>query len=230
MKELLNSELFIILLNISIFSLAISFIKIFKIRYLNGLLISIPLILLILNLLDIDIETYNKGSRMLNFLLGPSVVALGYLIHKNIKQIGKNIFPLIIAVGVGAIVNSILLNLVFHFFDVSLDIIASLHPKSVTTPIALELSSRLGGIPSLTILSVVIAGILGSIIGVPLLDKLKIKNKIARGAALGAASHAIGTARALELGTIEGAVSGLVIGIMGFITALLPPYVHTWFL
>ncbi len=230
MEQLIQSELFIILLNISVFSFAIWIIKTFRIKYLNGLLISIPIVASILYLLDIDIKTYQEGSRMLNFLLGPSVVALGYLIHKNISQIGKNIIPLVLCVAVGAVVNSVLLNLAFKLFDVNTNIIVSLHPKSVTTPIALELSSKLGGIPSLTILSVVIAGILGSIIGVPLLDFLKIKKPIARGAALGAASHAIGTSRAIELGAFEGAVSGLVIGIMGFITALLLPYIHTWFL
>ena len=178
MTQLLHSELFIILLNVGIFSFAIWIIKTLKIKYLNGLLISIPLVALCLNLLKIDMETYRGGSRILDFMLGPSVVAMGYLIHKNIKQIGRNIVPLVLCIVVGAIVNSVLLNLAFKLFDVDTNIIVSLHPKSVTTPIALELSSQLGGIPSLTILSVVIAGILGSIIGVPILDLLKIKKRL----------------------------------------------------
>ena len=226
MREIVTSDYFIVTLNLVVFTFAQWMIVRLRIKHVNALIISIPLIAAAISLLDIDLETYREGSRVLSFLLGPSVVALGYMIHKNVKQIERNILPLIICVTLGAVVNSLALNLVFRLFDVDPMIITSLHPKSVTTPIALELSSKLGGVGALTIFSVVFAGMFGSIFGVPLLNILRVDKPIARGAALGAASHAIGTTKAVELGSYEGAVSGLVIGLMGAITAILLPYIY----
>ena len=228
MREILNSELFILLMNLGVFAFSVWLIEKSKIKYLNALLISIIIIIGLLFLLDIDVEVYQEKSRILHFFLGPSVICLGFLLHKNIKKIGKKIIPLILCVAIGAIINSLIISLIGYLFGVDSQLILSLHPKSVTTPIALELSKKLGGISALTILSVVIAGNLGAVLGVPILNLLKIKSPIARGAALGAASHAIGTSRAIELGEYEGAVSGLVIGITGLITALLLPFISDW--
>lgn len=224
MTTILNSELFIISLNLGVYLLALWIIKLSRAKYISALIIAIPIVIVAIHLLNIEFESYKAGSSMLNFLLGPSVVALGYLIHKNVKMIGRHIVPLILCVTLGAVVNSISISLLCKLFDIDPQIMLSLQPKSVTTPIALELSTQLGGIAPITILSVVFAGILGNVIAVPLFHLLGIKNPIARGAALGAASHAIGTSRALELGEYEGAISGLTIGIMGAVTALLLPY------
>ena len=228
MREILNSELFILFINLGVFAFATWIVKVCRLKYLNSLLISIFMVIGLLFLLDIDVNHYQEQSRILHFFLGPSVVCLGFLLHKNIGKIGKKIIPLILCIGLGAIVNSVIINAICILFDVDPTITISLHPKSVTTPIALELSKKLGGISALTILSVVIAGNLGAILGVPILNLFKIKSPMARGAALGSASHAIGTSRAIELGEYEGAVSGLTIGITGLLTALFLPIISDW--
>lgn len=105
-------------------------------------------------------------------------------------------------------------------------IIASIEPKSVTTPIAITVAAQAGGIPSLTSVVVIVVGIFGGIIGPLLLKTLGVENNIAKGLALGSAAHAVGTARAMELGAVEGAVSGLAIGLMGVTTALLVPIIN----
>ena len=230
MTTITHSELFILTLNLTVYAAAIMIIRYTRIKYVNALLLSIPIVAVALHYLEIDQETYQQGSRLLRFLLGPSVVALGYLIHMNIKQIGRNLLPLVLCITIGAVINSLAINLTMRLFDTPQEIITSLHPRSVTTPIAIELSSQLGGIESLTILAVVISGIFGSILGIPLLDRLGVRSRLARGAALGAASHAIGTARAIELGPYEGAISGLAIGLMGAITTILLPLIYTWLL
>ena len=104
-------------------------------------------------------------------------------------------------------------------------LIATLQPKSVTTPIAIAIAERTGGVPAITAVVVIAVGIFGGIVGPFILDKLGVKSRIARGLALGASAHGIGTARAMELGAVEGAISGLAIGIMGLATAFLVPIV-----
>jgi putative effector of murein hydrolase len=107
--------------------------------------------------------------------------------------------------------------------------VASLAPKSVTTPIAISLAEKDGGVPALTTAFVVICGIFGGVVGPIILRKMGIKSKIAQGLAMGSASHALGTARAMEMGALEGAISGLAIGIMGIMTALLIPFAEMIF-
>ena len=106
---------------------------------------------------------------------------------------------------------------------------ASLAPKSVTTPIAISLSEKSGGIPALTAAFVVICGIFGGLVGPVVLRRLGVQSKVAKGLAMGSASHALGTARAMEMGALEGAISGLAIGIMGIMTALLIPFAELLF-
>ena len=105
----------------------------------------------------------------------------------------------------------------------------SLAPKSVTTPIAMSIAERSGGIPSIAAVVVIVVGIFGGIVGPFILEKLGIQSRIAKGLALGAAAHGLGTARAMEIGTIEGAISGLAIGVMGIMTAVLVPVIE-WIL
>ena len=160
---------------------------------------------------------------MINFLLGPSVVALGYILHKQIHYLKGNVVSVLTSITVGAIVGIASILLVGKLFGADQTLIASLAPKSVTTPIAMALSESNGGIPALTAVVVVVAGVMGSIIAPPIMNWLGIKSPIAKGIALGASSHGVGTATAIQMGAIEGALSGLAIGIMGTITSLLLP-------
>jgi len=156
-------------------------------------------------------------------MLGPSVVALGYVLYEQIEQIRGNVVSILTAVFTGSAVGILSVVLIAKLLGADHVLMVSLAPKSVTTPIAMSLSEKSGGIPALTAAFVVICGIFGGLIGPVLLRKLGIKSKIAQGLAMGSSAHALGTARAMEMGAVEGAISGLAIGIMGIATALLIP-------
>ena len=196
-----------------------------KIRFplLNPVLITILVLIGLLIILDVPYATFKKSSQMINFLLGPSVVALGYILHKQIHYLKGNVVSVLTSITVGAVVGIASILLVGKLFGADQTLIASLAPKSVTTPIAMALSESNGGIPALTAVVVVVAGVMGSIIAPPIMNWLGIKSPIAKGIALGASSHGVGTATAIQMGAIEGALSGLAIGIMGTITSLLLP-------
>ncbi|MFR9520402.1 MAG: LrgB family protein [Rikenellaceae bacterium] len=216
-----DNELLIICLNIGAYILGALIIKATRVKYVNALIFAILLIIAVLQIFDIDYQLYKEGSRFISFLLGPSVVAMGYMLHKQIAVIRQYLIPILVSIVVGATINIAVINIIFSFFDVDNTLIYSIQPKSVTTAIAISLSEQNGGIVSLTAIITVFTGILGSIIGPPLLDLFKIDSPIARGLALGASAHGIGTARAVELGAKEGAVAGLAIGLMGVATSLI---------
>lgn len=189
----------------------------------NPLLIALPLILLVLWLLGIDYETYERGSHIITFLLGPTVVALGYALHKQIKYIKGNVVAILSTVLIGSVLSVAMVSGICWLGGCDGQIIISAAPKSVTMPIALGISERQGGILALTTITVFVTGIFGSIIGPWLLRKVGVRSRVARGLALGAAAHGIGTARALQIGQLEGAVAGMAIGLMGVATALIAP-------
>ncbi len=157
-------------------------------------------------------------------MLGPCVVSLGYVLYEQIEHIKGNVISIFTAIVVGSIVGIVSVMLIAKVFGADRMLIASLAPKSVTTPIAMSVVERTGGVPALAAAFVVICGIFGGIIGPVVLRKLGIQSKIAQGLAMGASAHALGTVRALQMGAVEGAISGLAIGIMGIITALIIPF------
>ena len=221
MEIITNNELFIICVNIGAYVVAGLIIKALNIRFMNALLPAIILVIATLLLLDIDYATYESGSKFISFFLGPSVVALGYVLHKQVDSIKSNIVSILLSITVGAVINLVFMNLIFSLFGTEEAVIYSIQPKSVTTPIAISISEQNGGIASLTVIIVVFTGVLGSIIGSPLMKLCKITDPMAQGLALGSSAHAIGTARAIELGVKQGAMGGLAIGLMGVITSIL---------
>lgn len=226
MNTLIQSEPFILALVLGSYQLGVIIQKKSGIKLLNPLITAISLIIAVLMLLKIDYTVFEAKSSIIHFMLGPSVVALGYLLHKQIGHIKGNIGSIAAALSLGSLVGIISVIAICKLTGSTQAVTASLQPKSVTTPIALGLSVRSGGIPALTAVVVVACGIFGSIAGPWLLDKLRINSKVARGLALGAASHGIGTARAMEMGPIEGAIGGMAIGLMGVITAILIPVIE----
>lgn len=211
---------------IGIYLLAVWLYKKTKIGLLHPVLTSIAVIIAVLKLLNVEYSSFQQGSNMIDFMLGPSVVALGFGLYEQVELIRRNIVSIITAVFVGGFVGIISVALIAIFMGADEAIVASLEPKSVTTPIAVQIAERFGGIPPLTAVVVIATGILGGITGPFILDKTGIHSKIARGLALGASAHGIGTARAIELGVVEGAISGLTIGLMGVVTAILVPIVR----
>ena len=196
------------------------------IALLHPLIVSIAIIIFVLKILGINYETFRQGSEFINFLLGPSVVALGYTLYDQIEQIKGKVISVLSAITVGGIVGIVSVILICQGMGVEDRITSSLQPKSVTIPIAITLSEHSNGIPALTAIIVFLCGLFGGIIGPFVLDKCHIRSKVARGLAIGAAAHGLGTARAIELGAIEGAVSGLAIGLMGVATSLLIPVIE----
>lgn len=222
-QNLFQYDVFVLVLVVGIYLLSIKLHLKIRFPLLNPVLITILVLIGLLIILDVPYATFKKSSQMINFLLGPSVVALGYILHKQIHYIKGNVVSVLTSITVGAVVGIASILLVGKLFGADQTLIASLTPKSVTTPIAMALSESNGGIPALTAVVVVVAGVMGSIIAPPIMNWLGIKSPIAKGIALGASSHGVGTATAIQMGAIEGALSGLAIGIMGTITSLLLP-------
>jgi membrane protein len=222
-QNLFQYDVFVLVLVVGIYLLSIKLHLKIRFPLLNPVLITILVLIGLLVILDVPYATFKKSSQMINFLLGPSVVALGYILHKQIHYLKGNVVSVLTSITVGAVVGIASILLIGKLFGADQTLIASLAPKSVTTPIAMALSESNGGIPALTAVVVVVAGVMGSIIAPPIMNWLGIKSPIAKGIALGASSHGVGTATAIQMGAIEGALSGLAIGIMGTITSLLLP-------
>ena len=222
-QNLFQYDVFVLVLVVGIYLLSIKLHLKIRFPLLNPVLITILVLIGLLIILDVPYATFKKSSQMINFLLGPSVVALGYILHKQIHYLKGNVVSVLTSITVGAVVGIASILLVGKLFGADQTLIASLAPKSVTTPIAMALSESNGGIPALTAVVVVVSGVMGSSIAPPIMNWLGIKSPIAKGIALGASSHGVGTATAIQMGAIEGALSGLAIGIMGTITSLLLP-------
>lgn len=226
MPALLHSEIFILTLVIGVYLAAVWLFRKTKLSILNPLLVSIPVLAVIIRVLGISFEEFEKGSRIINFMLGPTVVVLGYLLYEQMAHLKANAISIITAVFVGCVTGILSVIFIARYFGADHALIASLQPKSVTTPIAMSIAERSGGIPSIAAVVVIVVGIFGGMVGPFILERLGIKSRIARGLALGSAAHGLGTAKAMELGTIEGAISGLAIGVMGIMTALLVPVIE----
>jgi predicted murein hydrolase (TIGR00659 family) len=229
LQPILSSEVFLLTFVMGTFLFGVFIYKRLKISILQPLLISLIILIPFLKMTGISYETFYKNTQILNFMLGPSVVALGYVLYEQIEHIKGKVISILTAVFVGSLVGIISVVYIAKAFGADKMMVASLAPKSVTTPIAISLAEKDGGVPALTTAFVVICGIFGGVVGPIILRKMGIKSKIAQGLAMGSASHALGTARAMEMGALEGAISGLAIGIMGIMTALLIPFAEMIF-
>lgn len=225
MHSLVHSEIFDLALVVGTYIAATILYKKTHLSILHPLLTSIFVIIVILEFLDIEYASFRQGSHLIHFMLGPSVVALGYVLFEQMKYLKGNVVSILTSVFVGAIVGIISVIVIGKLMDADQSLIATLQPKSVTTPIAMGISEKNGGIPSLTAVIVVAVGIFGSIVGPAVMKVLGIESRIAKGLALGASSHGVGTAAAIQLGAVEGALSGLAIGLMGIMTAILVPVI-----
>lgn len=225
MHSLVHSEIFDLALVVGTYIAATLLYKKTHLSVLHPLLTSIFVIIVILEVLDIEYESFQQGSHLIHFMLDPSVVALGYVLFEQMKYLKGNVVSILTSVFVGAIVGIISVIVIGKLMGADQSLIATLQPKSVTTPIAMGISEKNGGIPSLTAVIVVAVGIFGSIVGPAVMKVLGIESRIAKGLALGASSHGVGTAAAIQLGAVEGALSGLAIGLMGIMTAILVPVI-----
>ena len=204
-----------------------------KISLLNPLLVAMAIIIPILLLLQLPYSRYFAGSQILNQLLQPAVVALALPLYEQMHQIRARWKSIIGVCFMGSMTAMVSGTAIALWMGATPQIAATIMPKSVTTPIAMAVSGTLGGIPAISAICVLIAGVLGAVFGHMLLNLLKITGKPSRGLAIGNASHALGTARCAELDYQEGAYSSLALVICGIITSLLAPFLfpllmHLW--
>lgn len=222
-KEALINTPMMLALTIGAYVLGVFVRKRSGLGWLHPLLICLPVIISTLIIFNIPVETYNEGNRIIYFLLGPCVVSLGLKMYDSRKMIRENLLPISAAVVTGSIVGVFGVWALGRLFGLPGDMVTAMEPKSVTVPIAMDIVESLGGNTALIATSVVLTGFTGAFLGPIILDLVKIKNPISRGAGFGCAAHGVGTAKALEEGALEGAVSGLCIALMGVLTAVIVP-------
>ena len=196
----------------------------FKLALLNPLLIAMVVIIPLLLLTGTPYDHYFQGSKVLNDLLQPAVVALAFPLYEQLHQIRARWKSIITICFIGSLVAMISGTLIALLMGATPEIAASILPKSVTTPIAMAVGGSIGGIPAISAVCVIFVGVLGAVFGHTLLNLMGIKTKSARGLAMGTASHALGTARSAELDYQEGAFSSLALVICGIITSLIAPF------
>lgn len=186
----------------------------------NPLVIAIALVIAFLLITDIPYKHYAKGSNLLNYLLTPATICLAVPLYQQVELMKRNLNAVLagIIAGVASSMLSVLAMAILMQFD-HVSFVTFL-PKSITTAIGMVISEELGGYVSITVVAIVITGVFGSMIGSRLLTALNITEPIAKGVAMGSASHAMGTVRAMEMGQVEGAMSGLSIVVSGIITVL----------
>lgn len=220
MNDLWTSPFFGIALSILTFWIGVKIQTRLKSVLLNPLLIAILLIVLLLSICKIPYESYNEGGSVINMFLAPATACLAVSIYTRIQILKDNWLPILVGCTVGSLSSMGSVWLLCHLFGLDEAMTASLLPKSVTTPIAVEVCQSHQGIVPVTVIAVIFTGILGSILAPYLIRLFRIQDPITAGLSIGACSHAIGTSKALELGETEGAMSGLAIGVCGLVTVV----------
>lgn len=219
----LENEFFLLAITFGIFFFAKLLQKKTGVMLLNPILLTIAILILFLKMTNISYETYNKGGHLIEFWLKPAVVALGVPLYLQLETIKKQLLPILLSQLAGCIVGVVSVVLIAKWMGAPNEIILSLAPKSVTTPIAMEVTKTIGGIPSLTAAVVVCVGLLGAILGIKTLKLTRIVSPMAQGLSLGTAAHAVGTSTAMDISSKYGAFASLGLTLNGIFTALLTP-------
>ena len=214
-----NSVYFGVAISLVGYVIGVQLKKKFKLAVLNPLMISIIFVVGVV-LLKLDYPSYKKQAEILNYLLTPATIALAIPLYQQLSLLRKNLLAVICGIisGVFASMSSVLAMSVL--FSLSHEDFVTLLPKSITTAIGMGVSEELGGIQTITVAVIIVTGVLGNVIGEGVCKLFRITEPISRGLALGTAAHAIGTAKALEMGEIEGAMSSLSIAVAGLLTVV----------
>ena len=221
MKEILcNSAYFGVTVSLIGYGAGIMLKKKFKYAFLNPLLISIIFVIGVVMLCGVDYESYENSAQYLSYLLTPATVCLAVPLSQQMTLLKKNLAAVAcgILAGVLASLGSVLL--LAFLFGLEHDVYVTLLPKSITTAIGMGVSEELGGLVTITVAVIIVTGVIGNVIGEAVCKLFRIYEPIAKGLALGTSSHAIGTAKALEMGEVEGAMSSLAIAVAGLLTVI----------
>ena len=224
-KDIISSEYFMLALTFGVFYAAKTLQRRLGWVLFNPILIAIAIIIVFLLAMDIPYETYHEGAKLIEFWLKPAVVALGVPLYLQLSSIKRQFLPILASQTMGCVVGIVSVVVIAKLRGASDAVIMSLASKSVTTPIAMEVTQALGGIPSLTAAIVVITGLIGAIIGFKTLSVGHVHNPMALGLSMGAASHALGTSAAMDRDQFMGAYASLGLTLNGILTALLTPTV-----
>lgn len=225
---LLNSGYFGFVITLGAYLLGLQVKRKTKMAIMNPLLVAVTLIILFLVVFRIDYEVYQKGSQYVSYLLTPATVCLAIPLYRQLRLLKDHLAAVAGGIASGVLTSILSIYAMSRLFGLSHEYYVTLLPKSITTAIGMGVSQEAGGIVVLTVVSIILTGILGNVIGEAVFRLFSISDPIAKGLALGTSAHAIGTAKALELGEIEGAMSSLAIAVAGLLTVAAVPLVSGW--
>lgn len=218
-----NSIAFGIIISILGFEIGGRLKKKFKSDLLNPFLVAVIFVIVFLVVFKIEYGTYYASAQYLSYLLTPTTVSLAIPLYQKIEILKKHWVAILLGIASGVVASSLGILLLSMLFKLSHQDYATLLPKSITTAIGIGVSEELGGIPAITVASIVVTGILGNVCGKVACQVFRLKSPIAKGIGIGTASHAMGTSKAMEMGEIEGAMSSLAIVVAGLMTAIAAP-------
>ena len=223
--EILQNNIVLLALTFGVFYASRQFQKWTGWIVLNPILVTIAVLILFLQLTGISYGTYHQAGQYIDFLLKPAIVALGVPLYRNLKRIRQQLLPIFLSQLAGCIAGIVSVVAIAKLTGASSAVIISLAPKSVTTPIAMEICKATGGIPSLTAAIVVCVGLFGAVFGFKVLEVWHIRNPYSQGLSIGTASHAVGTSRAMEKSETHGAYASLGLILNGVLTSVLTPLI-----
>ncbi len=210
-----------IILTLIFYVLSLILKKRFKSPLLNPVLVSVVFLVMIISFSPLTYDAYIKGGKIIGEALGPVVVLLALPLYRHRKAIQQFFVPIVLGILVSISSSALLIMGLSKLFGLSNELMKTLIPKSITTPMAMEVSKMLGGLSDITVIVVIITGILGATIAPIIMKVGGIKSEIAKGIAIGSSSHGIGTSKAMEMSDEAGAMSGLAMGLTGVIFVLL---------
>ena len=228
MEGITSNPLFGVIISLIAFEIGKFIFEKTKMAIFNPLLIATLIVMGFLQIFNISVGDYMLGGNLIVFFLAPATVVLAIPLYQKMDLLKKYFIPIIGGGIVGAIVAIISVIILGKILGIDHQLLVSFMPKSITTPIGIELSKILGGIPSITVFAIIITGITGNVTAPFIYTIFKIKNPIAKGLGLGISSHAVGTSRAIEMGEVEGAMSALAIVIAGILTIILAPILNAF--
>lgn len=224
MDEFFRESLYAgVTLSLAAYGLGIVLKRRFKFALFNPLLVSIVLTISLLVVSGVSYDAYNASARYLSWFLTPATVCLALPLYEKREALLKNARAVFVSLVVGALTSLLTVFALAAVMKLDHAMYVTLLPKSITTAIGMGVAEELGGHVNIAVAVIVLTGVLGNVFGVTLCRVFRITHPVAKGLAFGASSHAIGTTKAMELGEVEGAMSGLAIAVSGVITVVIAP-------
>jgi predicted murein hydrolase (TIGR00659 family) len=217
---LMTSTFFGVTVSLLTYMLGVWLKKKLKFGFLNPLLISIIVTIIVVVVCKMDYNTYYEGAKYISYLLTPATVCLAIPLYEQLEQLKRHWKAIVAGILSGVITSLLCVLIMAILFGLTHETYVTLLPKSITTAIGMGVSEELGGVTSITAAVIIVTGVFGNVIGDLVLKLFRIREPVAKGVALGTSAHAIGTSKAMELGEVEGAMSSLSIAVAGLLTVI----------